>query len=423
MSNMPVRSMTQQRGAALVLVMWVVILAGLMLLGVLKSVRAHRALAHAELAAVQSHWLARAGIEQAMAVLEEDDRTCDSTLERWYEDASSFENVQVGSSGWFSVRSAADHNRPGIDDESARLNLNTADKRQLTELKELSDIQIDSLIDWRSPSETPQGDGAKAGYYRHLRFPYELRGKDLQTHRELLLVRGFEDRRFFGKASALAATGPGALTTIYSYEPNRDPMGLPRVNLNSASAQILQERLKFAPQLAQAVLRQRSTRPFQDLAGLLEIQPQQAPRASAPPEAPSRGGDDLVEQITLDWLAKHIEQISLSEDARLPGKINLNTASRDVLLTLPGMTGEIADRMITQRASGNGVFRSLADLLERHVMEQNVFQGLFEKVTVRSDVFTVESVGVSASGTQRTILAVIDRGSKPFSIIYWCQSP
>ncbi len=118
-----------------------------------------------------------------------------------------------------------------------------------------------------------------------------------------------------------------------------------------------------------------------------------------------------------------MDEIAVNDDTRLPGKININTAPREVLMTLPGMTGEFADRVVEQRASADGAFKTLADLLDRRVLSQDVFRGLFEQITVRSDVFTVESLGVSGSGIQRRILAVIDRGSDPARILYWYQTP
>lgn len=439
----PRLSQSRSRGVALVIVMWVVIVAGLMLLGVMRSAQTHWALAHEEFGAVEAHWLARAGVEQAMAVLEDDDPTSDTPAESWYQDTSVFEKIELGS-GTFTVHSAADDGRAGLDDESGRLNLNAADKKQLTELKTLSDMQIDSLIDWRTPNDVSSGDGAKAGYYQHLEHPYELRGKELQTQRELLLVRGFEDRSFFGKpGSTLAAAGPASQTTVYSYTTNLDPQGAARVNFNTVPAQTLQERFNFSPQLAQAVVQQRATQQFQNLSALLEVRPpgspgspgssgspgraapRSGPGSSNAPSSPesSPGGAAPLTQITLPWVAQHAEEISVSDDSRLPAKLNINTASREVLMSLPGLSEELADRIVADRSSSNGGFASLADVLERHLLSDDVFRAVFEKLTVRSDVFSVESVGVSASGVQRRILAVIDRGSSPMSILYWYQTP
>ena len=47
-----------RKAFALLAVMWVVVIAALVLLGLQKAVRANLASAHSELASVQAHWLA-----------------------------------------------------------------------------------------------------------------------------------------------------------------------------------------------------------------------------------------------------------------------------------------------------------------------------------------------------------------------------
>src|SRR5205814_1771062 len=120
-------------------------------------------------------------------------------------------------------------------------------------------------------------------------------------HRELLLVKGFEDRTFFGKpSSSLAPLGPASQTTIYSYDANRDSRGAPRVNFNTAPADKLQERFNFTPQLAQGVIQGRNPQ-YQKLAALADVKPQQGPIAPAPNNTP-RSNQPPVTQITLQWL-------------------------------------------------------------------------------------------------------------------------
>jgi len=43
-------------------------------------------------------------------------------------------------------------------------------------------------------------------------------------------------------------------------------------------------------------------------------------------------------------------------------------------------------------------------------------------VTVRSSVFEVRSVATTSGGFRHTIVAVVDRGVKPMTILYWWQS-
>ncbi|MCK4850064.1 MAG: hypothetical protein KAT11_01875, partial [Phycisphaerae bacterium] len=117
------------RGFALIAVMWVVLVAGLMLLGVQKAVTANLASAYSELASVQAHWLARAGIEQALAVLEDDLTSSDDMFEFWYSDTDYFEEVEM-LNGTFSVTAGPNllddprSVRYGLIDHCARVNVN-----------------------------------------------------------------------------------------------------------------------------------------------------------------------------------------------------------------------------------------------------------------------------------------------------------
>ena len=62
----------KQTGFALIAVMWVVIIAAVMLLTVQRAARVNLSMAHSDLESVRARWLARAGIERAMAVLEDE---------------------------------------------------------------------------------------------------------------------------------------------------------------------------------------------------------------------------------------------------------------------------------------------------------------------------------------------------------------
>lgn len=124
----------------------------------------------------------------------------------------------------------------------------------------------------------------------------------------------------------------------------------------------------------------------------------------------------------------------------IEGAINLNTASVEVLMTLPGMTEEAAQGIITYREAQP--FQSRGDLLlvpeiqnpstapvaaaggqNRQAGGNNrnaLFNGIVEKVTVISDTFTVRALGAPRTVNQFTgrmsdlavhLTAVIDRSS------------
>jgi hypothetical protein len=114
--------------------------------------------------------------------------------------------------------------------------------------------------------------------------------------------------------------------------------------------------------------------------------------------------------------------MTVSDDQRLPARINVNTASREVLITLPEMTQDLADAIIARRSGAAGPFRSLGELLTTKTLDEKQFRQLVDRLTVRSSVFSVESTGTAAWGVRCRILAVIDRSSSPMRVVFWYQT-
>ena len=416
--------------------MWIVTLAGLVLLGVNRASGVHLAMAHSELAQTQARWLARAGIEQAMAILDDDGEITDSPLDWWYEDSISFERIDLAT-GEFSVIAPARENTPrvpryGLLDLNSRLNVNTAAENQLSAIPQIDPSIVDAIVDWRDGDENTRPGGAERGHYQRLDFPYEIRNGPLQTHTEMLLIKGIDRDVFYREdtngngvidedeaaGDPILRGGLASWTAVHSYEPNADSAGLPRINLNQVLAATLIERMNFTPALAQAVLEFRGQRgQFQNVMQLLEVRP----RAAAAAAVVRPGADEQVSQITLEWLANNLDKFTTQDEDQLPARININTAPRHVLLTLPGVTAEAADSIVAFRDSSKGPFESLGDLITGNIVDEGVFRQIGELITVRSNVFQATSVGTAASGIRCTITAIIDREASP-PILYWHES-
>ena len=102
----------------------------------------------------------------------------------------------------------------------------------------------------------------------------------------------------------------------------------------------------------------------------------------------------------------------------MEGAVNLNTAPPEVLMTLPQMTEEIAQLIVSYRETTP--FVSRGDLLQIPELTQQVFNQIIERVTVVSDSYTVRSLGFARSdpaGIMRPtdiavhLTAVLDRST------------
>jgi len=84
-----------------------------------------------------------------------------------------------------------------IDNESGKININHAGRgllRVMLNAFELDDrekdVIVDSILDWRDPDHNHRINGAEDDYYLSLQSAYECKDGDFDTVNELLLVRG-----------------------------------------------------------------------------------------------------------------------------------------------------------------------------------------------------------------------------------------
>ncbi|MFB3897079.1 MAG: helix-hairpin-helix domain-containing protein [bacterium] len=134
-----------------------------------------------------------------------------------------------------------------------------------------------------------------------------------------------------------------------------------------------------------------------------------------------------------------IDLLSLSSDDKIIGKININTASADVLMAVPGMTLSLSEEIVNYRTL-NGKFNEITDLavipgfcgivnidddgngiVDDEHEKQIFFNQMADWLTVRSDIFTLHATGsISKEKTTVTssLLVVIDRSEKPVKVLF-----
>ena len=201
------------RGSVLIGVIWMVSL--LSIFTVVVGHRASQELLFAKWVQDKTYLraLAKAGIERASYAIQEDEfLTFDAMGEPWAMDQDAFYDRKMGQGLFFVVcdpdpieSTAAtpllerDGVLYGACDESARLNLNTANEQQLRnlvqtthpDLKEKFVIQIaQSIVDWRDEDDQAMPQGAEAYYYKSLPNPYAPANQDFQSVEELQMVQG-----------------------------------------------------------------------------------------------------------------------------------------------------------------------------------------------------------------------------------------
>jgi general secretion pathway protein K len=160
-----------------------------------------------------------------------------------------------------------------IQDESGKINLNKVTEEHLRRLLEVLeipkpdlDVIADSILDWRDADSGHRINGAEDDYYQSLNPPYKAKNGAFDTVEELLLVRGVTSDYFYGHSeknsdgSVAFRYGLSRYLTVYGSST--------RINVNFASLQVLNSIPGMTPELAQAIFKRRTTKPFADMGEL-----------------------------------------------------------------------------------------------------------------------------------------------------------
>jgi DNA uptake protein ComE-like DNA-binding protein len=126
------------------------------------------------------------------------------------------------------------------------------------------------------------------------------------------------------------------------------------------------------------------------------------------------------------YLPQMLDQLSLSDDLFIKGRINVNTASMQVLLGLPNMTVQLATQITAAQTAGSTSQSSSTQapratnawLVVEGLCSANTMQNLDPYLTARGDVYRVQSVGFFDEGGPVVRLeAVIDAAVTPARIL------
>jgi len=121
-----------------------------------------------------------------------------------------------------------------------------------------------------------------------------------------------------------------------------------------------------------------------------------------------------------DTFKKFSDRVTAEEDEVLRGRINVNTASLEVLACLPEIDESIALAIVQDRQGRVNGFETVFDLLDVRGIDNSRLKGILGHICVRSDVFSVRSFGVLRDGrTFASVGAVLDRSEDEVAVMAW----
>ena len=214
---MTIACANNQRGVALILVLWVIALMSVLLGSFALIARTENLQARHLLDATTARYAAEAGLERAVYELRNAD-----PLTRWVGDGRAYE---------FMFDNAKVHVE--LTDESGKIDVNSADDNLLQSLFVSAGVSLDqatnlsdAIQDWRDPDDEVHPRGAEAAQYKSQGLPYLPRNAPFQTVSEIQQVFGMNYELYSRIESAITIYAGGTSPNV-GYAPLEVLMAMP----------------------------------------------------------------------------------------------------------------------------------------------------------------------------------------------------
>lgn len=432
----------RKRGTVIMVVLWSIAIAALVTTAVQLSSFRQATVGHEASQRIKARWAARSGIEQTIAVMA-------SHTERPVPDDAfamvrDMELVAVGDldGASYDIRHHANgHDLYGPMDEHSKMNVNSANIATLMLLENMWLDIADAIIAWKSEEEQLSAFSVTRDYYLSLYPPYEPRNDRFQSIAELELVAGVwpkylrgEDWNLNGRLdpnendhqetfppddgdNELDAGWSGYLTAL-SVAGGATASGEPRLHLGRAKIAEVQERLGVDERQAKALIRFGRN----EEAELEQLLIYPITHIDAQGAVSQAVYNPEIEELTEEQHRAIFDEFTVDDPLdRLPGKININTVSpqllRDLLeLYVPDLI--VAEEILYLRDSRAEGMVSMLDLASIPEITDEMLVELAKLFDTRSNVYTISSKGRSwGTGIEFEIIAVVDRSTLPIRIL------
>ena len=443
-----------KKGLVLVTVLWVVVVLMVIVAVLGRKSRLDMKICLARMEGLRCKWACRAGIEKAIAVLNEDkaesEVPTDSLIDLWNDNDEDFSEIELQGCR-FTVQ---------VIDEASKLNINTATREQLLGLPYMLEEIADAIIDWRDSDDVPSAGGVESGYYEGLEFGYMARNRPFRTIRELLLVKDVTEELLYGEDTNLNrqldynemdgdASPPfddgdtdldeGWIAYLTCYPSDnaqtqttqtQTTQTQPTQTQNNQTQNNQTQNNQTQPGQTQDNQTQNNqTQPGQTQPTQTQDSRTQPGQTQPTQSQPAQGQTTQTQPTQGQATQTQPTQGQTTQDGgQVSARVNINTAPDIVLIALLGGGNEAeqtAQAIIAYRESFDYGIENLSELVDEGVVAKNTFDQIEQYLTTRSDVFTIRCFATAdrngLNGARLLTEAVVDRSSSPCKILYWYQ--
>lgn len=407
----------RERGTVLMVTLWVILVLAGLALAFARSMRVEALSAAHGASRVQAGAVARAAVAYCLSALRE------SGGDPGALETVPWEAVAVGEGRFWVLRPDPEQDRShafGLQDESARLNLNAASLESLAALPGSTPAFAAAVLDWRDADDEVTPGGAESEAYLLRVGAHLCKNAPLETVDEGLqlegaspeLLRGedanrngvLDPREDDGDAQSPPDDRDGRLErglapylTVHSRERNQDAQGQPRVYINDPDTRPLAELFRpvvEASRFFPVMDRVRGGRPY---ANVLDFY--------------------LRTGLTREEFAAVEPRLTETRAPELVGRVNVYTAPRAVLRALPGLEDPDVEALLAWRADPATDRGGIAWVAEALAPAKAAAVGGL--LTHRGRQFGADVVALAGDGRAfRRLQVVVDTLEEPPRVVY-----
>ncbi len=424
------------RGAATLVVLLAVSLAAVVLVTLQSASLAQAASGREAVARVRAKWAARAGIEATIARFERNIQNRDEFSV--FTEVLDMQDVAAGTldgARWSIGHTEGMQERVGPLDAHARINVALMSPEGLLTLPNMTEDQAASIVDWIDEDDVVSDLGAEDSYYLRLPSPYKPRNAPLASLPELELVAGVDARDVRGEdwnlnglldpnegdkgeswpednGDTTLDQGWSGVVTAASVDEGLAASGRARLDLRSATAEQLTSRVTGLDATQARVILDRAFNPEATMQDFIGTSLQGLAGSSVP-----RGS---VTNLDVEQLKQLLDECTMDDPAEgpRPGRLNINTCSRETLDSVPEISAALADALVFERNRRASGFVHIMELVTEMGLSPRTVSQLARLIDVRSNAYIVTSRGRDLNtGVEVEMQAVIRRTALPAPMV------